>query len=112
MGEADHVRRRRQLKHQLLDARNRGCLKMEEKRRLVRGLVSDEERDREWQHEYRKMNEQHERIGDAIHSCSRARSELVALQQAMAQLSPETHRRAKFAHLDLPHLNLKGRTAV
>jgi len=105
---ADHTRAKKELKLQLLDARKRGGLKMEEKRRLVRGLVSDEERDREWQQEYRKMNEQNERIGEAIHSCSNARSELVALQKAMVQLSPEAHLRAKYAHLDL-HLNLKGR---
>merc|ERR1712204_89501 len=70
----------------------RGGPKMEEKRRLVKGLVAHEDRDVEWQQHYRKMTEQTERIGNAIHSCSRARSELVSLQQAMAQLSPKPRR--------------------
>lgn len=105
--ETERVRQRRELKHQLVDARKRGCLKMEEKRRLVRGLVSDEERDRDRHLEYQKMNKQHERIGDAIHSCAQARSELVALQQAMVQLSPETHRRTKFAHHHMGPLNFQ-----
>lgn len=84
-------RQRRELRNQLL-GNQRGGLKMEEKRRLVKGLVAHEDRDDELQQHYRKMTEQTERIGNAIHSCSRARSELVSLQQAMVQLSPKTRR--------------------
>lgn len=98
--DTDHVRRRRQLKHQLLDARNRGCLKMEEKRRLVRGLVSNEERDKQRQYQNGQMSKQGERIGDAINKCARARSELSALRQAMVQLAPEPIRRHRSSHVD------------
>lgn len=96
--EVDHLQEHRALKRQLVDERQRGrgLLRMEEKRKLVRGLVADEDRFREWQHQHKRMTEQQERIGVAIHDCGKARSELVALQRAMTQLTPETHRRPTF----------------
>lgn len=86
--EPDHIRKRKELRGILRDARTRGNVSKEEKLRLVKGLVSDEDRDEDRLHEFRKMSEMSVRISDSIHSCSRARSELKALQQAMTQLSP------------------------
>lgn len=109
--ELDHLKEHRALRKQLVDERqkNHGLNRMEEKRKLVRGLVADHDRLREWHHEQRKMTEQQERIGVAIHDCGKARSELIALQREMAQLAPETHRRPTFKHLrsqlSLHHLN-------
>merc|ERR1719174_408719 len=82
-------RQRRELKSKIIAARDRGGLKMEGKRRLVRGLVADEDRDEELFHDQCRLNEQKERIGNAINSCSKARADLVALQQAMKHLSPK-----------------------
>jgi len=84
----DHIRKRKEMREILRDARTRGNVSKEEKRRLVKGLVSDEDRDEDRLQEFRKMTEMQVRISDSIHSCSRARSELKALQQAMTQLSP------------------------
>jgi len=86
------ARQRRELREQFEHARQRGGLNMEAKRRLVKGLVAHEDRDIERLRHDRNMIEQKKRIGEAMHSCSRARSELVMLQQAMVSLSPKPKR--------------------
>jgi len=83
LAEAQHAQRHRELRRQLIDARDQHLHAADIRKLVGVSLVGRAEQMAHVAEDCREISEQSNRIGSAIKDCSRARSELAHLRRAL-----------------------------